>query len=133
MAAISTMRWSMSAAHGPQYSALVGIGAVGEAGHPTIPVRERPSAGNQGHDAPERSRVPLQLGDPWRERRAEAAEPRPCAARGEVRDERLDEVDHGAAHVVLGRRAGCPPSGWPDRAGAALGHAIRSRSSARTW
>ena len=81
---------------------VLGIGAVREAGDPTIPVVERPSAGDQRHDAPERSRVPLQFGDTRREVRAEGAEARPGTARRQVTDERFDEVDHRALHVVLG-------------------------------
>ena len=97
MAAISTMRWSMSSVHGPQYSALSGsVPCARPATHRSQCV-ERPAAGDQRHDAPERSRVPLQFGDARREVRAEGAEARPGTAGRQVTDERFDEVDDRAA------------------------------------
>ncbi len=131
MAAISTMRWSTSSVHGPQYSALVGIGAVREALDPPVPVVEGAAARDQRHDAPERARVPLELGDPRCEVRAERAEPGPGAAGGEVRDDRLHEIDHRPLHVGLGGERVARHRVGP-RVLQRLHHAIRSRSSART-
>ena len=107
------------------------IGAVREAGDPAVPVVERPSAGDQRHDAPERSRVPLQLGDARREVRAERAEAGPGATGRQVPDDRFDEVDHRALDVVLGdeRVAG---HGIRPRVERPARHAILPRSSART-
>ena len=96
-----------------------------EAGDPTIPVVERPSARDQRHDAPERSRVPLQLGDTRREVRAERAEARPGAARRQVTDERFDEVDDRAPDVVLGEER-VARHGVRPRAGRHARHAILS-------
>ncbi len=108
------------------------IGAVREAGDPAVPVVERPSAGDQRHDAPQRSRVALQLGDAGCEVRAEGAEPRAGATGRQVLDDRVDEIDDRAPHVVLGgeRVAG---HGVRPRVERSARHAILPRSSARTW
>ncbi len=121
-------------ARAPVLRAL-GIGAVGESGRPPIPVREGPAPGHEGHDPPQQSCVALQFGDPRRERRPEAAEARPCAAGGEVRDDGLHQVDHSPAHVVFGRER-VARHGVGARVvehGRFGTHAMRSRSSDRTW
>ena len=57
------------------------------------------------------------------------AEARPGATGRQVTDDRFDEVDHGAPHVVLGED-GLPAMGFAARVERGrLGHAILSRSS----
>ena len=116
----------MASPHGPQYSALSGSVPFASPATQRSQCVERPAAGDQRHDAPQRSRVALELGDARREVRAEAAEARPCTAGREVADDRLDQVDHGPPHVGLGARAGCPPSDSP---AASSGHAAITRSA----
>ena len=116
MAAISTMRWSMSVGARPPVLGAVGIGAVREPSRPNDPSASNVPPPATSGTIPQSGRAyPSSSATRGANVRPEAAEAHSCTARREVTRRAARRGRRPRAARRLWSGAGCPPSGSPTR------------------